>query len=324
MTRRAAVIGSGMYLPQTVLTNDDLAKLVDTSDKWIQSRTGIKNRHKAADNQVTSDLAVEAAKMALDNAGITVDAVDQIIVATTTPDKTLPSTAVYVQGKLGMINGAGFDIQATCTGFVYGLTIANSLISSGVCDTILLIGAETLSRIVDWNDRNTCVLFGDGAAAVVLQVRKGQGTLQDSGILSHHIRSDGRFAEMLTTDSGTSYNQQSGVIYMKGKELFKHVVITLSDSILTILDEVKLTVEDIDWFVPHQANLRIITAVGKRVGLDEDKVIITIDQHANTSAASIPLAFHTGIASGRIKPGDLVIFVAAGSGLTWGATLLRV
>lgn len=324
MTRRACLISSGMYLPQTVITNDELSKLVDTSDAWIQERTGIKQRYKAADDEVTSDLATKAALMALENAGLKADDIDQIIVTTSTPDRTFPATAVYVQKKLGMTGGAAFDLQAVCSGFIYGLNVADSLIVSGACKTILLIGAETFSRILNWEDRNTCVLFGDGAAAVILQARDGAGTIEDRGILQNYVRSDGRMSDMLHTDGGASFNQQVGVIEMAGKEVFKHAVKNISEAIMTVLERAQLQVSDIDWFVPHQANRRIISAVGNRVGLDEDKVIVTVEQHANTSAASIPLAFHTAISDGRIKRGDLVMFEAMGAGFSWGATLIRV
>ncbi len=324
MARRAVITASGIYLPPNIVTNDDLSKMVDTSDEWIQTRTGIKQRHKANDDEVTSDLAVHAAKQALDNAGLDINQIDEIIVATTTADRTFPATAVYVQEKLGMTRGAAYDVQAVCSGFIFGLTLANSQIVSGACDNVLLIGAETLFRLLDLTDRDTCVLFGDGAGAVVLQAQDGKGDMSDKGVLSHHIRSDGRMHDLLYTDGGPSYNREVGVIHMTGKEVFKHAVTNLSDSILAVLDKTGLKVSDIDWFVPHQANLRIISAVGKRIGLDESKVIVTVAQHANTSAASIPLAFHIAREDGRIKSGDLVMFEAMGAGFTWGSTLVRM
>ncbi|MDD9841920.1 MAG: ketoacyl-ACP synthase III [Alphaproteobacteria bacterium] len=324
MVTRAIIKGTGMYLPEKVLTNADMAQLVDTTPEWIFTRTGILQRHKAADDEVTSDLATAAARMALENANMRADEIDMIIVATSTPDRTFPSTATYVQQKLGMTKGAAFDVQAVCSGFVYGLGVADSMIGRGLAKNILLIGAETMTRLLNWQDRTTCILFGDGAGCVVLQAAQGDGTVADTGILSTYLQSDGRKAELLYVDGGTSFNQQTGFLVMNGKEVFRHAVTYIADAILQVLNETGLQSDDIDWFIPHQANQRIISAVGQRIGLDEEKIILTVGQHANTSAASIPLAFSTALADGRIKKGDLVMFEAMGGGLAWGASLARV
>lgn len=324
MVTRAIIKGTGMYLPENVLTNADMAELVDTTHEWIFARTGILQRHKVADDEVTSDLATKAARMALEDANMSADEIDLIIVATSTPDRTFPATATYVQQKLGMTKGAGFDVQAVCSGFVYGLGVADSMIGHGLAKNILLIGAETMTRLLDWKDRTTCILFGDGAGCVVLQAAEGDGTVADTGILSTYLQSDGRKADLLYVDGGTSFNQQTGFLVMNGKEVFRHAVNYIADAILQVLKETGLQSSDIDWFIPHQANQRIISAVGKRIGLDEEKIILTVAEHANTSAASIPLAFSAALADGRIKKGDLVVFEAMGGGLTWGATLARV
>jgi len=324
MVTRAIIKGTGMYLPENVLTNADMAKLVDTTHEWIFARTGILQRHQVADDEVTSDLATEAARLALADANMRADEIDLIIVATSTPDRTFPATATYVQQKLGMTKGAGFDVQAVCSGFVYGLGVADSMIGHGLAKNILLIGAETMTRLLDWDDRTTCILFGDGAGCVVLQAAQGDGTIADTGILSTYLQSDGRKADLLYVDGGTSFNQQTGFLVMNGKEVFRHAVNYIADAILQVLKETGLQSSDIDWFIPHQANQRIISAVGKRIGLDEEKIILTVAEHANTSAASIPLAFSTALADGRIKKGDLVVFEAMGGGLTWGASLARV
>ncbi len=323
MTIRSVIKGAGRYLPQRILTNTELAGMVETSDEWILTRTGIEQRHIAGEGEYTSDLAVAAARRALDNAGITIDAVDQIIVATTTPDRTFPSTASYVQKKL-KATGAAFDVQAVCAGFIYGLSVADSMICKGMSKTTLLIGAETMSRIIDWSDRDTCVLFGDGAGAVVLQAQMGTGELLDQGVLASYLRTDGRQTESLYVSGGASYNQQVGYINMNGREVFRHAVNNISDAILHLLEQTGLSVDAIDWFVPHQANKRIIVSVGSKIGLDENKIIITVNHHANTSAASVPLAFCQAIEDGRIKQGDLVMFEAMGAGFSWGGNLLRL
>lgn len=323
MTPRSVIKGAGYYLPEKILTNTELAKIVETSDEWILSRTGIEQRHIAADGEVTSDLATKAAQMALDNAGMSIDQIDQIIVATTTPDRVFPATACYVQEKLGA-KGSAFDMQAVCSGFIFGMGIADSLINSGQSETTLLIGAETMSRILNWEDRNTCVLFGDGAGAVILQKEECEGAITDTGVLANYMRSDGAHTQSLLVTGGPSYNQQSGFIDMNGKEVFRHAVNNISDAIITLLDRTQLDVSDIDWFVPHQANSRIIKSVGQKIGLDEDKVIVTVNKHANTSAASVPLAFAQYYLNGTIKKGDLVMLEAMGAGFSWGGNLIRV
>lgn len=323
MTIRSVFKGAGYYLPQKILTNNELSKLVDTTDEWILSRTGIQQRHIAAEGEYTSDLAVAAAQNALADAGLDIEAVDQIIVATTTPDMTFPSTASYVQQKLGA-QGAAFDVQSVCSGFVYGLAVADSMIKNGLSKTTLLIGAETMSRILDWSDRNTCVLFGDGAGAFVLQAEADDDVSNAARVLGNYLRNDGTHTQSLYVTGGPSFNQQAGYISMNGKEVFRHAVNNISDAILSLLDQTNTQLEDIDWFVPHQANKRIIASVGQKIGLNEDKVIVTVDQHANTSAASVPLAFCQARADGRIKPGNLVMLEAMGAGFSWGGNLIRL
>lgn len=313
-------MGCGHYLPRQIVSNADLSKRVDTSDEWIVQRTGIKSRHIAADGELTSDLALNAARMALTNAGITAETVDLIIVATTTPDNTFPATAARVQAKLGMTGGFAFDVQAVCSGFVYALAVADNFIKTGQVKTALVIGAETLSRILDWTDRTTCVLFGDGAGAVVLQAMDGNG---DRGIISTHLHSDGRNYDALYTDGGASSTKTLGHIRMDGKEVFRHAVQKLADVVDETLLANDLKPEDIDWFVPHQANLRIIDGTAKKLGLPKERVVITVDSHANTSAASIPLALSVASADGRLKKGQLVLLDAMGGGFTWGAALVR-
>ena len=322
MTIRSVLRGEGHYLPEKILTNTELSKMVDTSDDWILSRTGIQQRHIAAEGEYTSDLAVAAAKHALEDAGVSISQVDQIIVATTTPDMTFPSTASYVQKKLGA-TGSAFDVQAVCSGFIYGMAVADSMIKNGLSKTTLLIGAETMSRILDWTDRNTCVLFGDGAGAVVLQAETSDNP-DGPTVLCNYLRNDGTHTQSLYVTGGPSVNQQAGFIAMNGKEVFRHAVNNISDAILTLLDQTGFPLEAIDWFVPHQANKRIIGSVGQKIGLDENKVIVTVDRHANTSAASVPLAFCQARADGRIKPGDLVMFEAMGAGFSWGGNLIRL
>ena len=289
MTIRSVLKGAGHYLPQKILTNTELSDMVDTSDEWILTRTGIQQRYIAAEDEYTSDLAVAAAQYALADAGIGVESVDQIIVATTTPDMTFPSTASYVQQKLGA-KGSAFDVQAVCSGFIYGMAVADSMIKNGLSRTTLVIGAETMSRILDWSDRNTCVLFGDGAGAVVLQA-DASADPNGPGVLGNYLRNDGNHTQSLYVTGGPSFNQQAGFIAMNGKEVFRHAVNNISDAILTLLQQTNIPLEEIDWFVPHQANKRIIASVGQKIGLDENKVIVTVDQHANTSAASVPWHF---------------------------------
>jgi 3-oxoacyl-[acyl-carrier-protein] synthase III len=321
---RSVVTGVGGYLPEQVVTNDDLAKFVDTSDEWIVERTGIRQRHRARDDQPVSDLAVEAARKALAAAGRTPDEVDLIIVATTTADLTFPAVATIVQRKLGCPVGVAFDVQAVCSGFVYALSVADGFVARNRSKVALVIGAETMTRLMDWTDRGTCVLFGDGAGAVVLEPGEGQGTTADRGLLGFALRADGTKQELLYVDGGPSTNGQVGKLRMQGNQVFRHAVVNISEAITAAAADAGVEVASIDWFVPHQANLRILQGVAKRVGIDENKVITTLDQHANTSAASIPLALDQGVRDGRIKPGQLLLLEAMGGGLTWGACVLRL
>ncbi len=323
MVKRAVIAGCGAYLPEKVLTNADLESIVETNDAWIRERTGICQRHIAADGEVTSDLAANAGREALKNAGISADEVDLVLVATSTPDLTLPSTAAITQHKLGIKRGAAFDINAVCSGFLYGLSVADSFIASGKAKTILLIGAETYSRILDWDDRTTCILFGDGAGAVVLQAQDGAGTVDDRGILACEIYSDGEFAPLLGSTGGVSSTKDAGKLFMHGKEIFRHAVAKMADSVDANLAAVGLAREDINWLVPHQANQRILSATAKRLNTPEERAIVTVDQHANTSAASIPLALSVAASQGRFKAGDLIATPALGAGLTWGSCLIR-
>jgi 3-oxoacyl-[acyl-carrier-protein] synthase-3 len=318
------IIGAGCYLPERVVTNAELAKMVDTSDEWIVQRTGIRERHIAADGEVTSDLGIKAAQAALANAGVEAQSIDLIVVATSTPDNTFPASAVTVQAGLGITGGAAFDLQAVCSGFVFGLATVDGLLRAGMFKRALLIGAETFSRILDWNDRTTCVLFGDGAGAVVIEAQEQPGAMSDRGILTTHLRSDGRHKNKLYVDGGPSSTQTVGHLRMEGKEVFKHAVSMITDVIKDAFKATGYTARDLDWFVPHQANRRIIDGSVMKLGLDPAKVIITVDKHGNTSAASIPLALCAGIADGRIKKGDLVMFEAMGGGFTWGASLVRM
>jgi 3-oxoacyl-[acyl-carrier-protein] synthase-3 len=321
---RSVVLGSGGYLPEKVLTNDDLARVVETSDDWIRQRTGIRERHIAADGELTSDLAVHAASRALANAGVSTDDIDLIVVATATPDNTFPATAVTVQEKLGITRGAAYDLQAVCSGFVYALTTADAMLRAGHGSKALVIGAETFSRILDWTDRSTCVLFGDGAGAVVLARDETQtGTRDDRGLLTAHLRSDGRFKDKLYVDGGPSSTQTVGHLRMEGREVYKHAVGKIGDVIEDAFAATGFTPADVDWFVPHQANVRIIDSTAKKFGIPYDKVIRTVDRHGNTSAASIPLALAEASADGRIERGDLLLLESMGGGFTWASAILR-
>lgn len=320
---RTVVRGIGSYLPAETLTNADLAKFVDTSDEWIVERSGIHERHRAAPGEYTSDLATHAGRAALENAGLTGDDIDLVVVATATPDHTFPATATEVQARLGIRHGFAYDIQAVCSGFVYALATVDAQIKAGMARRALVIGAETFSRILDWSDRTTCVLFGDGAGALVVEAAEGDGTMADRGVLASSLRADGRHRDKLWVDGGPSTTQTAGHLRMEGKEVFKHAVTNLADVIEVLFRETGLTGADIDWFVPHQANRRIIDATGKKLGIDPAKVVMTLQKHGNTSAASIPLALDVAVKDGRIKTGDMVMLEAMGGGFTWGAALLR-
>ena len=320
---RSVVVGSGSYLPEKILTNEDLSKIVDTSDEWIRQRTGIERRHIAAEGEYTSDLGYKAALDALDHAGMPADDIDLIICATATPDNTFPATAVAIQNKLGIHHGAAFDMQAVCSGFVFALSTADMYIRCGKAKNVLVIGAETFSRILDFKDRTTCVLFGDGAGAVVVSAQEGSGETTDRGILSTHIRSDGRHKDKLYVDGGPSTTQTAGYLRMEGKEVFKHAVGMITDVITDAFDATGTDASQLDWFVPHQANRRIIEASARKLSIPLEKVVITVPEHGNTSAASIPLALKTAVRDGRIKKGDLLMFEAMGGGFTWGSALLR-
>lgn len=321
---RTAVTGVGSYLPPNIVTNEELSKTVDTSNEWIIERTGIHQRHKAADDQPTSDLAVEAALRALADAGKTVADVDLIIVATTTPDNTFPATAAIVQKKLGAPVGIAFDVQAVCSGFVYAMSVADGFVARGHSKCALVIGAEEMTRLMDWSDRTTCVLFGDGAGAFVLEPREGNGTKEDQGVLGFALRCDGSKTDLLYVDGGPSTTGTVGHLRMIGNQVFRHAVVNISEAIVAASEAANIAIPDIDWFVPHQANARIIRGVGERLGLDENRVISTVALHANTSAASIPLALDTAVKDGRIKRGDLIVIEAMGGGLTWGACAFRL
>ncbi|MEE8516442.1 MAG: beta-ketoacyl-ACP synthase III [Alphaproteobacteria bacterium] len=323
MVIRSVVAGCGTYLPEHILTNADLAKRVDTSDTWIVERTGIRERHIAADGETTSDLATIAAARSLEAAGVKAEDVDFIILATTTPDETFPATATRVQARLGANSAAAFDIQAVCSGFVYGLALANNFIRTGDAKTALVIGAETFSRLVDWDDRTTCVLFGDGAGAVVLKAETGNGTNADRGILSTHLHSDGRQHDLLHTDGGPSSTGTVGHVRMAGREVFRHAVVNLAAVLEEALTANGLEAADIDWLVPHQANKRILDSTARKLGFDPKKMVVTIDHHANTSAASIPLALGEASSDGRIKTGDVVVIEAMGGGFTWASGVIR-
>ena len=323
MILRSVIAGCGSYLPKRIVTNDELAQRIETSDAWIAQRTGIRARHIVAEGETTADLAFNAAQAALAQAGIAAEAVDLVIVATTTPDNTFPATATKVQARLGLTQGFAFDVQAVCSGFVYALAVADNFIRLGQVKTALVIGAESLSRLLDWNDRTTCVLFGDGAGAVVLQAAEGQGDSQDRGILSTHLHSDGRYYDLLCTDGGAGSTGTTGHITMEGQEVFRHAVQKLAEVVGEALAANDLPPEAIDWLVPHQANQRIIDSTARKLHLPPERVVLTVAQHANTSAASIPLALATATADGRIKRGQLVLLDAMGGGFTWGAALVR-
>ncbi len=320
---RSVVTGCGAYLPEKVLTNEELSQTVDTSDEWIVERTGIRERRIAAEGENTSDLALHAARNALSDAGLEPGDIDLIILATATPDLTFPATAVTVQAELGITDGAAFDIQAVCTGFVYGLTTADNFLRCGQHKRALVIGAETFSRILDWEDRGTCVLFGDGAGALVLEAQEGVGDNSDRGILRTRIRSDGRYQDKLYVDGGPSSTQTTGYLRMEGRDVFKHAVTNIASVMAETLEASGVEPKDIDWFVPHQANKRILDGTARKFGLSNERVVITVDRHGNTSAASIPLALNVAKQDGRLKRDDLVLLEAMGGGFTWGAALVR-
>ena len=320
---RSVIKGCGSYLPEKVLTNNDLAKIVDTNDEWIYGRTGISERHIAADGELTSDLGIKAALQALDRAQLDPTDIDLIVLATSTPDNTFPATAVTIQAELGIIQGAAFDVQAVCSGFVYALATADNFLKAGQFSRALVVGSETFSRIVDWEDRGTCVLFGDGAGAVVLEAEEQNDKPSDRGILVTKLRSDGRHRDKLYVDGGPSSTGTVGHLRMQGREVFRHAVTNISDIIEETLEGSDYNIDQIDWFVPHQANKRILDGTARKIGLDPDKVVMTVEGHANTSAASIPLALNAAYEDGRIQKGDLVLMEAMGGGFTWGAVLVR-
>ncbi len=321
---RSVIRGCGGYLPQKAVTNDELAKTLDTSDDWIRERTGIRQRHIAAKGELTSDLGAAAAKQAMVRAGISPSAIDLVVCATSTPDRTFPATATAIQAKLGLKpGGAAFDVQAVCSGFVYGVTIADSMLKGGDFKQALVIGAETFSRILDWQDRGTSVLFGDGAGAVVLEAQMQKGTPADRGVLLTRLHADGRYGDELCVDGGPSSTQTVGHLRMNGREVFRHAVTNISDVIQETLVDMGMTVDEIDWFVPHQANRRILEGTAKKIGIPMEKIVMTVDKHANTSAASIPLALNAALEDGRLKEGNLVLMEAMGGGFTWGSVLAR-
>jgi 3-oxoacyl-[acyl-carrier-protein] synthase-3 len=320
---RSVVLGCGSYLPERILTNAELATRIDTSDEWIVQRTGIRERHVAAEGEFTSHLAIKAARAALHHARLDAQAIDLIVLATSTPDNTFPATAVAVQEGLGINHGAAFDLQAVCSGFVFALATADNFLRAGSYKRALVIGAETFSRILDWNDRGTCVLFGDGAGAVVLEAQTEPGKSSDRGVLTTHLRSDGRHKSKLYVDGGPSSTQTVGLLRMEGREVFKHAVGMITDVIVDAFNATGLTADDIDWFIPHQANKRIIDASANKLHIAPQKVVLTVDLHGNTSAASIPLALAVAVKDGRVKKGDLLLFEAMGGGFTWGSALVR-
>lgn len=320
---RSVVRGVGSALPQRIVKNADLEGIVETSDEWIVQRTGIRQRHIADETETTVSLGAEAARKALDNAGLKAEDIDMVLVATSTPNNTFPASAVEIQNELGITHGFAFDMQAVCSGFIFALSTADLYIRGGMAKRVLVIGSETFSRILDWNDRTTCVLFGDGAGALVLEAQEGVGNVGDRGILTSHLRSDGSHKQKLYVDGGPSTTQTTGHLRMEGREVFKHAVGMITDVIEDSFEATGFTAEDIDWFVPHQANKRIIDASAKKLNIADEKVVITVDKHGNTSAASVPLALATAVADGRIKKGDLVLLEAMGGGFTWGAVLLR-
>ena len=320
---RSVVLGCGSYLPRRVLPNSELSRMVDTSDEWITQRTGIRERHIAAEGENTSDLAIAAAREALAAAGVDAQSIDLIVLAPSTPDNTFPAAAVSVQAGLGITHGAAFDLQAVCSGFVFGLATADGLLKTGAFKRALVIGSETFSRILDWNDRTTCVLFGDGAGAVVLDAQQMPGTREDRGILTSHLRSDGRHKAKLYVDGGPSSTHTVGYLRMEGRAVFKHAVAMITDVIEQAFKTTGYTADDVDWFVPHQANKRIIDDSARKLGIAPEKVVTTVDKHGNTSAASIPLALDVAVRDGRVRPGHLLLMQGVGGGFTWGATLLR-
>lgn len=321
--RIARIAGIGSHLPDRVLSNDEISSMVDTSDAWIRERTGIRQRHIAAEGETTADLGEKAARRALEHAGIAPEDVDLIVVATTTPDYTFPSTATLIQARLGALKGAAFDVQAVCTGFIYALSVADNFIARGQAQTALVIGAETMSRILDWTDRSTCVLFGDGAGAMVLTGEDRADSGDDAGILETYLRSDGRFQHLLHVDGGPSSTQTVGHLRMVGNQVFRHAVTNIAESMTTIAGRAGLEISDIDWFVPHQANQRILEGVARKLSIPTASVISTVADHGNTSAASVPLAFDKAVQDGRIQRGELVLMEALGGGFTWGAALAR-
>ena len=320
---RSVALGSGSYLPERIVTNKELAERVDTSDEWIVERSGIRERRIAADGEMTSDLALAASRAAIEDAGIDATDIDLVVLATATPDQTFPATAVTVQAELGITQGAAFDLQAVCSGFVYGLAVADNFLRCGQHRRALVIGAEVFSRILDWEDRTTCVLFGDGAGAIVLEAQDQPGEISDRGILSTHLRSDGRYRGKLYVDGGPSSTMTVGHLRMEGREVFRHAVTNIAAIMQEAIDANGLTPQDIDWFVPHQANKRILDGTARKLGVTDEKVVVTLDRHGNTSAASIPLALDTARKDGRIKRNDLILMEAMGGGFTWGAALLR-
>jgi 3-oxoacyl-[acyl-carrier-protein] synthase-3 len=323
MVLRSVIAGFGTFLPENIVTNDDLAARIDTSDEWIRQRTGIHERRIAAEGEKTSDLAIAAAEAALASAGIEGADIDLIVLATATPDETFPATATRVQAAIGMHGGAAFDVQAVCSGFIYALNVGDNFIRLGQAKNVLVIGAETFSRILDWEDRTTCVLFGDGAGAVVLSAAEGEGTSADRGILGSRLHSDGRYRDLLYVDGGPSSTGTVGHLRMHGPEVFKHAVVNMAAVLQEVMEDTGLTSADIDWLVPHQANRRILDSTARKLRLPPEKVVITVDRHANTSAASIPLALGTAVDDGRIQPGQIIVLEAMGGGFTWGASVIR-
>ena len=321
---RSAVTGVGGYLPSRAISNAELATFVDTTDEWIVERTGIRQRHQVAEGETTSDMATEAARRALSAAGRTAAEVDLIVVATTTPDLTFPAVAAMVQRKLGVPICPAFDVQAVCSGFVYALSVADGFVSRGHSRCALVIGADAMTKLMDWEDRSVCVLFGDGAGAVVLEPKAGEGTTADTGLLGFALRCDGDKQDLLYVDGGAATTGTTGYLRMVGNQVFRHAVVNISESIKSAAAAAGVSVAEVDWFIPHQANLRILDGVARRLSIPEEKVVVTVQQHANTSAASIPLAWDVAVADGRVKPGDLVLVEAMGGGLTWGACVLRV